>query len=30
MSLLRESVRRRSIDRTALRKLHGYFEEAGS
>lgn len=30
MSLLRESLRRRSIDRQALRKLHGYFEEAGS
>lgn len=30
MSLLRESVRRRSIDRQALRKLHGYFEEASS
>ena len=30
MSLLRESLRRRSIDRQALRKLHGYFEEVGS
>ena len=30
MSLLRESLRRRSIDRQALRKLHGYFEESGS
>ncbi len=30
MSLLRESLRRRSIDRGALRKLHGYFEEIGS
>jgi tetratricopeptide (TPR) repeat protein len=26
MSLLRESIRRRSIDRQALRKLHRYFE----
>jgi len=30
MSLLRESLRRRSIDRQALRNLHGYFEEASS
>ncbi|MEO8191722.1 MAG: hypothetical protein ABI682_15420 [Acidobacteriota bacterium] len=30
MSLLRESLRRRSIDRGALRKLHGYFEDAVS
>lgn len=30
MSLLRESLRRRSIDRKALRNLHGYFEEATS
>ena len=30
MSLLRESIRRRSIDRQALRSLHGYFEELGS
>ncbi|MEP6800893.1 MAG: hypothetical protein ABJC07_03070 [Acidobacteriota bacterium] len=30
MSLLRESLRRRSIDRGALRKLHGYFEDIGS
>jgi tetratricopeptide (TPR) repeat protein len=30
MSLLRESLRRRSIDRQALRKLHGYFEELSS
>jgi tetratricopeptide (TPR) repeat protein len=30
MSLLRESLRRRSIDRQALRNLHGYFEETGS
>jgi tetratricopeptide (TPR) repeat protein len=30
MTLLRESLRRRSIDRQALRKLHGYFEEAGA
>ena len=27
MSLLRESLRRRSIDRQALRNLHGFFEE---
>ena len=27
LSLLRESLRRRSIDRTALRRVHGYFEE---
>lgn len=30
MSLLRESLRRRSIDRQALRSLHGYFEELSS
>ena len=30
MSLLRESLRRRVIDRGALRKLHGYFEEISS
>jgi tetratricopeptide (TPR) repeat protein len=30
MSLLRESLRRRSIDRQALRNLHGYFDELGS
>ncbi|MCA1582808.1 MAG: hypothetical protein LC796_15745 [Acidobacteria bacterium] len=30
MSLLRESLRRRSIDRGALRKVHGYFEEINS
>ena len=30
MSLLRESLRRRSIDRAALRNLHGYFEDLGS
>ena len=30
MSLLRESLRRRAIDRGALRKLHGYFEDIGS
>lgn len=30
MSLLRESLRRRSIDRQALRKVHGYFEESSS
>ena len=30
MTLVRESLRRRSIDRGALRKLHGYFEEIGS
>ncbi|MEP6767508.1 MAG: hypothetical protein ABJC61_02475 [Acidobacteriota bacterium] len=30
MSLLRESLRRRSIDRGALRKVHGYFEEISS
>jgi hypothetical protein len=27
LSLLRESVRRRKIDRQALRDLHGYFDE---
>src|SRR5262249_37326395 len=27
MTLLRESLRRQKIDRTALRNLHGYFEE---
>ncbi|MEO8431017.1 MAG: hypothetical protein ABI592_05865 [Acidobacteriota bacterium] len=27
LSLLRESLRRRSIDRAALRRVHGYFEE---
>ncbi len=27
MALLRESLRRRSIDRQALRNLHGYFED---
>jgi tetratricopeptide (TPR) repeat protein len=30
LSLLRESVRRQKIDRTALRNLHGYFEELSS
>jgi hypothetical protein len=30
LSLLRESVRRRQIDRQALRSLNGYFEELGS
>lgn len=30
MSLLRESLRRRSIDRQALRNVHGYFEELSS
>jgi hypothetical protein len=30
MSLLRESLRRRSIDRQALRSLHGYFEDLSS
>lgn len=30
MSLLRESLRRQKIDRSALRNLHGYFEEIGS
>ncbi|MBC8646314.1 MAG: hypothetical protein H7X85_04075, partial [Thermoanaerobaculia bacterium] len=27
MALLRESLRQRSINRQALRDLHGYFEE---
>jgi tetratricopeptide (TPR) repeat protein len=30
LSLLRDSVRRRQIDRQALRSLNGYFEELGS
>ena len=30
LSLLRESLRRQKIDRTALRNLHGYFEELPS
>ena len=30
LSLLQESVRRRKIDRKALRDLHGYFEELNS
>jgi tetratricopeptide (TPR) repeat protein len=30
LSLLRESLRRRQIDRQALRNLHGYFREAES
>ncbi len=30
LSLLRESVRRRQIDRKALRDLHGYFQERGN
>jgi len=30
LSLLRESLRRQKIDRTALRNLHGYFEELSS
>jgi tetratricopeptide (TPR) repeat protein len=30
LSLLRESLRRRQIDRQALRNLHGYFQEATS
>lgn len=30
LSLLRESIRRRKIDRQALRDLHGYFEEIPS
>ncbi len=30
LSLLRESLRRRQIDRRALRDLHGYFEEPSS
>jgi len=29
LTLLRESLRRRQIDRGALRELHGYFPEAG-
>ena len=27
LSLLRESLRRRQIDKQALRELHGYFQE---
>lgn len=30
LSLLRESLRRRKIDREALRSLHGYFEQLGA
>jgi tetratricopeptide (TPR) repeat protein len=30
LSLLRESLRRRQIDRQALRNLHGYFQEVTS
>jgi tetratricopeptide (TPR) repeat protein len=30
LSLLRESLRRRQIDRQALRNLHGYFQDAQS
>ncbi len=30
LSLLRDSVRRRQIDRQALRGLHGYFRDAGA
>jgi tetratricopeptide (TPR) repeat protein len=30
LSLLRESVKRRQIDRRALRELHGYFQEVDS
>lgn len=30
LSLLRESLRRQTIDRQALRNLHGYFEELSS
>jgi tetratricopeptide (TPR) repeat protein len=29
LSLLRESLRRRQINRQALRELHGYFQEGG-
>jgi hypothetical protein len=30
LSLLRESARRQEINRTALRELHGYFQELNS